>query len=79
MVRRTPDGRNCDLRGNDFVFNSWGQKNVAWEQDDGIASHVLNYAGVEEDRSEYVLEGGSIHVDGEGWAPDWLPDLNILG
>jgi agmatine/peptidylarginine deiminase len=29
---------------------------------------ILHYEGIERDRSEFVLEGGSIHVDGEGCA-----------
>lgn len=66
VVRRGADGRNCAIRGNDFVFNSWGEKNATWEVDDEIADEICNYAGVECDRSEFVLEGGSIHVDGEG-------------
>lgn len=40
---------------------------------------ILHYEGIERDRSEFVLEGGSIHVDGEGCASlncsiDWSMD-----
>lgn len=45
MVRRGPDGRNCAIRGNDFVFNSWGEKNVTWEVDDEIADEVRLKSG----------------------------------
>jgi hypothetical protein len=36
---------------------------------------VLHYEGIERDRSDFVLEGGSIHVDGEGCdGPSCLAD-----
>lgn len=40
VVRRDEGGRNVAIRGNDFVFNSWGHKNVTWDVDDEIADWV---------------------------------------
>ena len=40
VVRRDEAGRNVAIRGNDFVFNSWGRKNVKWDVDDEIADWV---------------------------------------
>jgi hypothetical protein len=40
VVKRDEGGRNVAIRGNDFVFNSWGHKNVTWDVDDEIADWV---------------------------------------
>ena len=57
----------------DWIFNAWGQKYSCWEHDDRIASSMASYMNsnendsyVEKIRADFVLEGGSIHVDGEG-------------
>lgn len=49
-----------------WVFNSWGEKNKTWELDNGIATAVLQHAGLKRIDNPFILEGGSIHVDGEG-------------
>jgi agmatine deiminase len=58
------------LRGVDWIFNAWGSDYNglydSWEQDDGVAWKVLEMAGAMRYRAPLVLEGGSIHTDGQG-------------
>ena len=57
-------------RGVDWRFNAWGGHEgglySSWERDDRVAARVLEVEGDERYRAPLVLEGGSIHVDGEG-------------
>jgi agmatine deiminase len=57
-------------RGVDWRFNAWGGHRgglyASWERDDRVAAKVLEIEGAERYRAPLVLEGGSIHVDGEG-------------
>jgi agmatine deiminase len=57
-------------RGVDWRFNAWGGKDgglyFPWERDDRVAAKVLEIEGADRYRAPLVLEGGSIHVDGEG-------------
>jgi agmatine deiminase len=59
-----------DVRGIDWQFNAWGGLEgglyFPWDQDDLVASKVLNIEWVNRYQAPFVLEGGSIHVDGEG-------------
>ena len=60
-----------DLRGIDWEFNAWGGLvdglYFPWDKDDQVARKVCELEGVDSYRTEgFVLEGGSIHVDGEG-------------
>ena len=60
-----------DMRGVDWVFNAWGGLvdgfYFPWDQDDKIAQKMCELEQVDSYRLEdFVLEGGSIHVDGEG-------------
>ena len=59
------------LRAVDWEFNAWGGLvdglYFPWANDDQIARKVCEIEGVDSYRTEgFVLEGGSIHVDGEG-------------
>lgn len=54
------------LRGVDWRFNAWGGLYSSFEQDDAAAAAVIEAEGAERYRASLVLEGGSIHVDGEG-------------
>ncbi|MFD3559848.1 agmatine/peptidylarginine deiminase [Streptomyces sp. NPDC058686] len=58
-----PDGRRA---GVDFRFNAWGGKHHPYDTDDRISALLLERLGVPADRSEMILEGGSITVDGDG-------------
>jgi len=48
-----------------FRFNGWGGKYVL-EHDDQVAARIAALAGLPDRRAEWVLEGGSIDVDGQG-------------
>ncbi|HEV3284054.1 MAG TPA: agmatine deiminase [Solirubrobacteraceae bacterium] len=57
-------------RGVDWRFNAWGGLEgglyFPWDQDDRVARKVLEIEAADRYRAPLVLEGGSIHVDGEG-------------
>ncbi len=57
-------------RGVDWRFNAWGGLEgglyFPWDRDDRAAAKVLEIEGDDRYRAPLVLEGGSIHVDGEG-------------
>jgi agmatine deiminase len=53
-------------RGVDWEFNAWGGIYAPWDRDERVAARVLEIEGDDRYRAPLVLEGGSIHVDGEG-------------
>lgn len=59
-------------RGVDWVFNAWGGEAGGlywpWKHDDEVARKVLEIERAGRYRAPFVLEGGAIHVDGEGTA-----------
>ncbi|MFC3851368.1 agmatine deiminase [Salinispirillum marinum] len=59
-----------ELRGVDWMFNAWGGLHSGlyfpWDRDDQVARKVLQVEGKDRYRTDFILEGGSIHVDGEG-------------
>jgi agmatine deiminase len=63
------DGRG-GLRGVDWEFNAWGGLvdglYFPWDRDDAEAQKVLEIEGAPRYRAPLVLEGGSIHADGDG-------------
>ncbi len=62
--------RAREIRGIDWQFNAWGgiEKGLyfPWDQDDQVARKVLELERMGRYRAPFILEGGSIHVDGEG-------------
>lgn len=54
------------LRGISWRFNAWGEKYKPFDLDDAAAGRILEHYGVPCLNVPMVLEGGSIHVDGEG-------------
>ncbi len=56
--------------GVDWVFNAWGGHTNGlyspWDLDDQVAASVLAQLGLHRYRSDLVMEGGALHVDGEG-------------
>lgn len=61
---------NGGRRGVDWRFNAWGGTEgglyFPWDRDDRVAAKVLEIEGDDRYRAPIVLEGGAIHVDGEG-------------
>jgi agmatine deiminase len=61
---------NGGRRGVDWHFNAWGGTDgglyFPWDRDERVAAKVLEIEGADRYRAPIVLEGGSIHVDGEG-------------
>ena len=60
-----------ELRAVDWEFNAWGGLvdglYFPWDKDDQVAQKICELAGADSYRTDgFVLEGGSIHVDGEG-------------
>ena len=60
-----------EVRGVDWVFNAWGGLvdglYFPWDSDDKIAQKMCEIERVDSYRvNDFILEGGSIHTDGEG-------------
>ena len=68
-----------EIRGVDWVFNAWGGLvdglYFPWANDDAMAQKICDLQGIDSYRTDadscpagldFILEGGSIHVDGEG-------------
>ncbi len=60
------------LRGVHWRFNAWGGLEGGlyhpWDQDERVAAEVLSLEARPRYRAPIVIEGGAIHVDGEGTA-----------
>ncbi|WP_181700315.1 agmatine deiminase [Chthonobacter albigriseus] len=58
------------VRAVDWTFNAWGGLEgglyFPWDEDDRLAMKIAEIERVDRYRAPFVLEGGSIHVDGEG-------------
>lgn len=54
-----------DLAGINWIFTGWGGKFPA-EDDNRVASQLLNHYNIPCFDAPIVMEGGSFHVDGEG-------------
>jgi agmatine deiminase len=63
-------GKDGGRRGIDWQFNAWGGHDgglySSWDRDQRVARKVLEIEGVDRYAAPIVLEGGSVHVDGEG-------------
>ncbi|MCD4720702.1 MAG: agmatine deiminase [Desulfobacula sp.] len=59
-----------EVRGIDWEFNAWGGLNggiyFPWDKDDEVVCQVLKLAKKDRYCAPFILEGGSIHADGEG-------------
>lgn len=59
-----------EVRGVDWIFNAWGGLTdglyFPWDKDDAVAEKICEIERVDRYQAPIVLEGGSIHVDGEG-------------
>jgi agmatine deiminase len=58
------------LRGVDWQFNAWGGLDSGlyfpWDRDDAVAQKVLEIERCDRYQAPFILEGGAIHVDGQG-------------
>lgn len=55
-----------EVRGIDWIFNAWGALYAEWDKDDAVAQKILEIERIPRYRAPFVLEGGAIHVDGQG-------------
>jgi len=59
-----------EVRGVDWNFNAWGglQKMMyfPWDKDELVAAKMLEIESLDRYKAPLVMEGGSIHVDGQG-------------
>ena len=60
--------RSGALAGAAWRFNAWGGKYPDYADDARIAARLLGHLGLRCFEAPFVLEGGAIHVDGEGTA-----------
>jgi agmatine deiminase len=58
--------RKGRIAGIDWEFNQWGADYPDCEDDADFARALLNHSDIEHFKATFVLEGGSIHVDGDG-------------
>ena len=63
--------KNGEIRGIDFGFNAWGGfidgLYSPWDLDNQMARKICDLYNVDcYEKRDFILEGGSIHVDGEG-------------
>jgi agmatine deiminase len=60
----TDEGRRAGIH---FVFNSWGEKFLPYDEDARFAERMCNALRIDRiDAAPFVLEGGAITVDGAG-------------
>ncbi|MGH1372574.1 MAG: agmatine deiminase [Cellvibrionaceae bacterium] len=59
-----------EIRGVDWPFNAWGGEldglYAPWDSDDKAAQTILSLRGEDRYRAPLILEGGAIHIDGDG-------------
>ncbi|WP_342480962.1 agmatine deiminase family protein [Paenibacillus sp. FSL L8-0340] len=59
-------GKDGVLAGVNWKFNAWGGKYSPWDLDDEVAPQILEQLKMKRFDAPLVMEGGSIHTDGEG-------------
>ncbi|KAB1435973.1 agmatine deiminase family protein [Candidatus Galacturonibacter soehngenii] len=55
-----------NLAAINWNFNAWGERFTPYDLDNQVASKIIDHVKVKGFDADIVLEGGSIHVDGEG-------------
>jgi len=60
------DAQADPLAFNDWIFNGWGGKYQAYEEDDRVAKEIASLLRIPVFEHPMVLEGGSIEVNGNG-------------
>jgi agmatine deiminase len=66
VVRNNDDRQGEAIACHDFHFNTWGGKYEVRDKDDVIPQHIAREMGVPIWVHDFVLEGGSIEVNGQG-------------
>lgn len=71
VVNRDESIVGNNIRGINWSFNAWGGNvdglYASWEKDDKVAENFCDICNIDYyDAAPFVLEGGSIHSDGEG-------------
>ena len=71
VVNRDESIVGNNIRGINWSFNAWGGNvdglYASWEKDDKVAESFCDICNIDYyDAAPFVLEGGSIHSDGEG-------------
>ncbi len=54
------------IAGVNWEFNAWGGKYSPWDLDNEVAPKILDHYDIQRFDAPLVMEGGSIHTDGEG-------------
>lgn len=54
-----------EIAGVNWHFNAWGGKYSAWDLDEQVAPKILDHFDVRRFNAPLIMEGGSLHVDGE--------------
>lgn len=79
--------RDGDVRGVNWEFNAWGGIFTPFDRDAAVAGNILALENLGQYDAPLILEGGSIHVDGQGTLitteecllnPNRNPDLTRL-
>lgn len=55
-----------NLAAMNWNFNAWGERFTPYDLDNQVARQIIDHVKVKRFDADIVLEGGSIHVDGEG-------------
>lgn len=64
-------GKDGSKRGVNFGFNAWGGEfdglYASWDKDNAVPEKFCDFCGYEYyDAEPFILEGGSVHTDGDG-------------
>ena len=54
------------VRGVNWEFNAWGGIFTPFDRDAAVAGNILTLENIDQYDAPLILEGGSIHVDGQG-------------
>ncbi len=59
-----------ERRGVDWIFNAWGGLKgglyAPWDRDEQVAPQICAHHGISRYQAPLVMEGGGLHVDGDG-------------
>lgn len=57
---------NNTLRATCWQFNAWGEKFSPYDRDAALSQHIVQYLNMPSISIPMILEGGSVHSNGEG-------------